>query len=132
MLEVYSVFFLLGVVFFSGFIWLWFNDENGFLLCLLVYFIDENYVEVVDFNLVKGCWYMEVDCNGKYEVVVVNQLLKDIYFFDWLIVDFVINLGGEKKVLGIVDYFKYCDEFEMEELFIFMFYFLYDELLNIL
>ena len=130
--EVHSASFLSGVAPFSGSTWSWSNDENGFLLRSLVYPTDENYAEVADLNLVKGRWYTEADRNGKYEVAVVNQLLKDTYFPDRPIVDSVINLGGEKKVLGIVDHFKYRDEFETEEPLTFMFYPLHDESLNTL
>lgn len=113
--EVEHASFISGVAPFSGSTWSTSNDDNGFYVRTLVYTADENYQDVAGLKLTAGRWYTEADLNGKYEAVVVNQLLKDTYFSDRPIVDSVLSLNGERKVVGIVEHFKYRDEFEAEE-----------------
>ncbi len=113
--EVEGASFISGIAPFTGSMWSWSNDDNGFYVWTCIYPTDEQYEEVAELNVVEGRWYNENDLNGKYPAVVVNKMFKDSYFADRPIVDSVIHIGGERKVVGIVDHFKYRDEFEEEQ-----------------
>ncbi|MCB0636532.1 MAG: ABC transporter permease, partial [Lewinella sp.] len=112
--EVIKTSFLSGITPFSGSMWTTANDDDGFFLRSAMYPTDEQYLEVAGLNVVEGRWYSEADLAGKYPPIVVTRKLVDDYFGDKPLVDSVISLNGERKVVGIVDNFKYRDEFEPE------------------
>lgn len=112
--EVEGAAFISGIAPFTGSMWSWSNDDNGFHVWSCIYPTDERYAEVAELNLIEGRWYDENDLNGKYPAAVVNKMFLDEYFPDKSIVDSVIHIGGERKIVGVVDYFKYRDEFEAE------------------
>ncbi|MEL6971466.1 MAG: FtsX-like permease family protein [Bacteroidota bacterium] len=112
--EVEGASFTSGIAPFSGSMWSWSNDDNGFHVWTCIYPTDENFAEVAELNLVEGRWFDQNDLNGKYPAAVVNKMFVDEYFPDRPIVDSVIQIGGERKIVGVVDHFKYRDEFEAE------------------
>lgn len=113
--EVAGASFISGIAPFSGSMWTTSSDDNGFYVWACIYPTDENYAEVAELNLVEGRWYDEADLNGKYQAMVVTQMFKEEFFPDKPLVDSVIHLDGERKVVGVVDNFKYRDEFEKEQ-----------------
>lgn len=90
------------------------NDDMGFYVLSHLYRTDENFLEAAGLNLVKGRWFTEEDKNAKYRPVVMTQRVIDDYFKDRPVLDSVISLAGERKVVGIVENFKYQSQFEDE------------------
>jgi putative ABC transport system permease protein len=112
--EVLTTSFLTYTTPFSGSIWTTSSDDNGFFLRSAIYPTDEQYAEAAGLNITEGRWYSEADLAGKYPPLVITAKLRDEYFGDKPILDSVIHLNGERKVVGIVENFKYRDEFEPE------------------
>lgn len=109
--EVEKVAFQSGITPFSGSMWTLGNSDNGFELNTAMYTTDEQFAATMDMNLVEGRWYTEDDLNGKYPPVVINSKLREQYFGDAPLIDSVIILDEERKVVGVVDYFKYQGQF---------------------
>ena len=112
--EVESVSLLSGITPFSGSMWSWSNDDNGFYLQTAIYPADTEYQRTAGIELLAGRWFEEADYTATYPPVIINQRLVDEYFGDRPVLDSVINLQGEKKVVGIAKHFKYRSEFEEE------------------
>lgn len=128
--EVESMSFLSGITPFSGSMWSWGNDENGFYMQTAIYPTDESYQQTAGIELVEGRWFEEQDYSATYPPVIINQKLKDTYFPDKPILDSIFNLDGENKIVGVVKHFKYRDEFEEEIPLTFLLRPLHEEDLN--
>ncbi len=87
------------------------HDNNGFEVQAELFFGDEHYADVADLKFIKGRWFNEDDAREKYKPIVVNQVFKDLYFKDRPILDSIINVSGDNKVVGIVDHYRYGGEF---------------------
>lgn len=112
--EVEKTSFLTGITPFSGSIWTSGSDDMGFYFWSAIYPTDEQYAEAAGLNIVEGRWYNEADLTGKYRPAVITQKLREQYFGDKPILDSIIILEEELKVVGVVDHFKYRSEFESE------------------
>lgn len=112
--EVAAVSFLTGITPFSNSLWQWTSDDNGFFMKTSIYSTDPSYQETAGIELMEGRWFEEADYTATYPPVIINQKLRDEYFPEKPILDSVINLQGESKVIGIVKNFKYQDEFKEE------------------
>ena len=97
---------------FGGSTWNTSNEDNGFSLSTLMVFADENYGETLEMEMRDGRWYTEADEAGKYPPIVVNGIFIDTYYPDRAtMVDSVIQINGEKRIVGIVEDYKYHSNF---------------------
>ena len=114
--QVQSAAFLGQITPFAGSMWRTSNDDNGFELSTLMYYADERFAETADLRLSEGRWYDETDLAGKYRPIVITRMLREQYFGSQPVLDSIINIGGdESRIVGVVDHFKYQDEFSAEE-----------------
>jgi putative ABC transport system permease protein len=101
---------------FSGSMWSQGGDENGFEFWTTLIAGDEDQQDVYGFNLVEGRWFLPEDTLNKYQPIVVNKLISDVYYDGAPLVDTIIKgiNGGEKIVVGVVENLRYQDGFEEE------------------
>ncbi len=90
------------------------NDDNGFMLQSHLYRADVDFKEVSGLNLIAGRWFREEDKQAKYAPVVINKKLHEKYFNSKPVLDSIFIIAGEKKIVGIVDHFKYLGQFKEE------------------
>jgi len=90
------------------------SDDNGFLLQSHLYRADVDFKEVAGVNLVAGRWFQEEDDQAKYSPIIINKKLHEKYFDSKPVLDSIYIIGKERKVIGIVDHFKYIGQFEEE------------------
>jgi len=112
--QIESVSWVGDVTPFGGSTWQSSNDDNGFELSTQMSRADEDFIETMGMKIVEGRDFTADDVNGKYEVVLVSNLLRTKYFKQDPILDSIYNLGSEGKVVGVVDHYKYHGEFEEE------------------
>ena len=112
--EIQAASFSNDVTPFSGSMWTTTSDDNGFELRTNLIMADEDYDEVYKVNMVEGKWPEKEDYVGKYDPIVINQKLRDTYFKDTAVIGMILKINGERKVMGVVDHFKYRGEFEPE------------------
>lgn len=112
--EVEAMSFLSGITPFSGSMWSWGNDDNGFYMETAIYPADESYQQTAGIELLEGRWFEEADYNATYPPVIINESLRETYFPGQPIIDSLFTLDGENKVIGVVKNFKYQDEFAEE------------------
>lgn len=75
-------------------------------------FVDEHFANTAEVDLIEGRWFNESDLKGKYVPMVVNQEFKDRYYPSaTTLVDTIIDLDGEHKIVGVTGDFKYKSNF---------------------
>jgi putative ABC transport system permease protein len=109
--EIEQVAFQSGITPFTRSMWTMSNSDNGFELRTCMYATDEHFGDVMNMNLVEGRWYTKDDLNAKYPPVVINRKLREQYFGDAPLIDSILSLDEDRKVVGVVDYFKYQGPF---------------------
>jgi putative ABC transport system permease protein len=110
--EVEDVTFLGDVNPFGGSTWQTNSLINGQEFSTQMMFVDEHFMETMEVDLIDGRWYSEEDDNAKYRPMVVNKEFKDRYYPNVAsIVDTIMDLGGEHKIIGVTNDFKYKSNF---------------------
>lgn len=113
--EILSAAFIGQVTPFSGSMWRTTNDDNGFEMTTLMIESDEDYLQTVGVELVEGRYFNEDDHNAKYKPMIITKMMREDNFGDKPVIDSVYILNGERKIVGVVDHFKYMGEFRTEE-----------------
>ena len=89
------------------------NDDMGFNVSSRIAEADEGFGEVMNINIIKGRWFNETDRQSKYRPIVVNELFLKNFFPNKNMLDSVIILDGESKIVGIMDDYRYKGEFDL-------------------
>ena len=89
------------------------NDDMGFNVSSRIAEADEGFGEVMNINIIKGRWFNETDRQSKYRPIVVNELFLKNFFPNKNMLDSVIILNGESKIVGIMDDYRYKGEFDL-------------------
>jgi putative ABC transport system permease protein len=90
------------------------NDESGFFILSYLFEIDEKFLETADVPLIEGRWFNEDDKNSKYPPIILTKRLHEEYFDGRPYMDSVFDIHGERKVIGMVENFKYDGQFDDE------------------
>jgi len=89
------------------------NDDMGFNVSSRIAEADVGFGEVMNINIIKGRWFNETDHQSKYRPIVVNELFLKNFFPNKNMLDSVIILNGESKIVGIMDDYRYKGEFDL-------------------
>ena len=104
--------FIGGIAPFGRSTWYTGNEDNGFQLGTQGFFVDEHYLSTAQLKLQEGRWFEEGDANTKYTPIIVNGAFKDEYYPNAAsLVDTMLILDGDNKIIGVVEYFKYKGNF---------------------
>ncbi|MDF1694917.1 MAG: FtsX-like permease family protein [Saprospiraceae bacterium] len=87
------------------------GDAMGFNISSLLAFVDSDFANALDMNVVQGRWFQEEDLNSTYPSIILNQAFIDEYFGGKNMIDSMLLFRGEHKVIGVVDAFRYLGEF---------------------
>lgn len=119
--EVEEVSFTNSIAPFSGSRWRSGNDENGFNFTCLIMPTDERLHRTMDLNIIEGRWYSEDDLiDVDKRPIVVNKAFMKEYYPDKSMVDSTFIFQGERKIIGVVESYKYLGEFEDDQPSIFI------------
>ena len=106
---------------FGGNTWSTSNDDAGFRVSTLLGMADENFGETLELTFREGRWFTEADYAGKYEPVVVNGKFIDEYYPSAAsMVDSLVSVNGDKRIVGIVEDYKFQSNFAEEKPFTFI------------
>ena len=97
---------------FSGNTWQTGNDDNGFDMNSRYVYVGLNFNKTNEVNIVEGRWFQEDDFVAKYPPIIVNKHFMEEYYPDRSMIDSVIFFNGERKVVGVVEDYRYGGEFE--------------------
>ena len=113
--EIESAAFVGAITPFSGNTWVTSSDDNGFEMVTQMVFAGEKYAESAGIEIVEGRWFEEADGNSKYKPVVISKKFREQYFAGKPVLDSVLIIDIECKIVGVAGHFKYRGEFEEEE-----------------
>ena len=88
------------------------NDDNGFGMNARIVPAGYNYAEVMNVPIVEGRWFKEEDLNATYDPIIVDKNFMDEYYPGKSMIDSVFIFNGERKLIGVVDQYRYGGEFE--------------------
>lgn len=97
---------------FSGSMWTTGNDENGFQWNAMMVPADYMLEETLDLNMVEGRWFTEDDYNATYKPIVMTKHFMEKYYPGKSMIDSTFNLDGTRKIVGVVEAYKYRGAFE--------------------
>jgi putative ABC transport system permease protein len=66
----------------------------------------------MNMNLVEGRWFIEEDYNAVIRPMIVNQNFMNAYYPNKSMIDSIILFHGERRLVGVVDEYRYGGEFE--------------------
>ncbi len=97
---------------FGGSTWNTGSDDNGIHINTMMVFAGINFAETMELRFRQGHWFTQADLAGKYDPIVVNGKFIDEYYADReSMIDSVILINGEKKIIGVVEDYKYHSNF---------------------
>ncbi len=92
------------------------QDINGLRIFACYSVVEHNFVETNGMNIVAGRSFREEDKTSTYPVMIVNQTFLKETFGDTNMLDSLIQFSNnERKIIGIIDEYKYNGEFEASE-----------------
>lgn len=108
---------------FGGSTWVSGGEFNGMDYQAMIFFVDEDYEQLSDLQLTQGRWFTPEDRNAKYEPMVVNKAFLDEFGPEsGQLVDSVMTYnGGDRKIIGVTEDFKYKGNFATNRPLVFIF-----------
>ncbi len=104
--------FIGGITPFSGSTYFNGNEENGFSMGTQGFFTDQYFAATMELEMREGQWFSVEDDKAKYSPIIVNGAFMDEYYPNASsILDTIIILDGEMKIIGVVENFKYKSNF---------------------
>lgn len=110
--EILGVSFTESISPFSNNQWIDGTDEGGFPMRTRIVPADYEFGELMNINLVEGRWFTEEDNDAVIRPMIVNKNFMDAYYPDKSMIDSIILFHGERKIIGVVDEYRYGGEFE--------------------
>lgn len=87
------------------------NDEAGFNIRVDMAQAGGALAKTLGMKLNSGRWFRDDEPSPAIEEIVVNQDFVDKYFDGKNIVDSIIRFSGEKRIIGVVQDYRYFGEF---------------------
>ncbi len=102
---------------FGGSNWAFGHSENGFNVFCFQFFVDMNFKETTDLDVISGRWFNESDFDARYPATLITKKTWEQYFNRQPVIDsvFIMDNGEENKIIGIVDYFRYRGQFTPDD-----------------
>lgn len=98
---------------FGGSNWCHGNDDNGYHIDACYGVVDYDFVETNGMKIIEGRDFEEADMTAAYPPIIPNKQFMDDFFPDQSMIDSVIMFSGqERKIIGVVEAYKYGGEFE--------------------
>ena len=113
--NIENVSFISGAYPFSGNTNTSSGDQMGFNITSLIANADNDFDDALDLNVVQGRWFEDEDFSATYSPVIVNQAFIDEYFDGRDMIDSILALSGEHKLIGVIDAYRYKGEFSENE-----------------
>ncbi len=110
--EVEEVSFANSISPFSGSMWTTGNDENGFEFSAMVVPADYGLANTLDLNIVEGRFFTEEDYDATYKPIIMTKHFMEKYYPNKSMIDSTFLLQGTRKIVGVVEAYRYRGAFE--------------------
>lgn len=95
------------------------TDLNGFQMWSLLITPDLQFKDVLNSKMLEGRWFEEEDFNAAIEPIIVNKEFMDTYYPDKSMIDSTILFDDPKKIIGVIEAYRYHGEFSESKPIIF-------------
>ncbi len=95
--------------------WTAVSEVNNVSIRYFVARQDEDYLQTMGLTLAAGRWLEKPLDPGQIREVVVNQKFIDQNFYGRSMIDSIVRLGEDSKIVGVIENYKYDGEFSQEE-----------------
>ncbi|MFT6336411.1 MAG: putative ABC transport system permease protein [Saprospiraceae bacterium] len=95
------------------------QDGMGFSIASLVAGADSDYKDALGLTMREGRWFNEEDLAAAYPPMIVNKAFMEKYFPNKSMLDSMIILFGEHKIVGVVEAYRYKGQFSENEPIVF-------------
>jgi len=120
--NIEDVTFLTSIAPFTDNGWYDGNDDNGFEMSSLVVPCDYKMADVMNNKVIEGRWFTEEDLNSAIPPMIVNKNFINKYYPESSMIDSIISFSGQRKIIGVVDEYRYPGEFEEPHEIVFRLY----------
>ncbi len=100
---------------FMGATWNCSEETDGITRSARVAIVDEDFAEAAGLNILEGRWFNQADHAATYTPMVANQYFIQKHFPGQNMLDSLIEFQGERKIVGIVDDYRYGGKFEQAQ-----------------
>ena len=108
---------------FGGSNWCHGNDNNGYHIQACYAVVDYNFVKTNGMKIIEGRDFEEADLNATFAPMIPNKHFMDEHYPDQNMIDSIISYSGQdRKIIGVVEAYKYGGEFEESDNRILMLY----------
>jgi putative ABC transport system permease protein len=90
------------------------DDDMGFEISARYAYVDEDFGEAVDLEMVSGRFFKEEDLNATTPPIIVSKRFLSEHFPGKNMLDSIILFNGEHKIIGIMTDYRYGGIFEEE------------------
>lgn len=92
--------------------WQTVDDDMGFTIETRYASVDEDFMDAMNLKLTQGRFFSELDLTSNYKPVIVSERFLDMYFPGKDMIDSTILIGGEIKIIGAFEDYRYNGQFE--------------------
>lgn len=93
-------------------VWKTGSNENGQTIVSQIMFVDDKFQDALEVDMLEGRWFTEDDYRAKYPPMVVNKEFKERYYPAVTLIDSILDVSGEHRIVGVTGDFKYGGNFE--------------------
>ncbi len=88
------------------------DDAQGFPITTRLVYADEDFAKSLNLKITEGRWFNEEDKSAIYDPMVVNKYFIETYFPNQNMMDSTIDLNGQKKIIGVMEDYRYTGIYE--------------------
>ena len=88
------------------------DDSQGFNISARYVYVDEDFQKTMGIRMLEGRWFNENESEREGESIVVNKRFMDEYFPDKSMIDSMILYNGDRKIIGVMEDYRYNGQFE--------------------
>lgn len=110
--EIESVSFTKSVAPFTHSAWMNGTKDNGFQMFGMMVPCDIDLGSTLSLNIIEGRWFEEADLHAAIEPIIVNKNFMDAHYPGQSMIDSVFIFGGDRKLIGVIDEYKYMGQFD--------------------
>ncbi len=88
------------------------NENKGYLVQACYAVVDHNFINTNGMKITAGRGFLEEDINAAYDPIIPNEHFMNEFFPGQDMIDSIISFQGDKKIIGVIEAFKYNGEFE--------------------
>lgn len=88
------------------------NEDKGYVVRACYAVVDHNFINTNGMKITAGRGFLEEDVNAAYHPIIPNEHFMNEFFPGQDMIDSIISFQGDKKIIGVIEAFKYNGEFE--------------------